>query len=58
MMQEGVGVVLSSAASHKRVELGHHGQQHVELVGGALQVHKHALPQQLLSYLPMSSWFP
>ena len=55
MVDERIWVVICTLAGDHGVQLVHHGQQQLQLVGRLLQVDKHKLPQHGLSDLQVHS---
>ena len=51
MMYEGVWVVITALSRDHGIQLVHHGQQQMELVGRLLQMHKHEVAQNSLPNL-------
>ena len=51
MMYEGVWVVITALSRDHGIQLVHHGQQQLELVGRLLQMHKHEVAQNSIPNL-------
>ena len=55
MVDESIWVVICTLAGDHGVQLVHHGQQQLQLVGRLLQVDEHKLPQHCLSNLQVDT---